>query len=192
MHDPRDEVHRHEPERQRHHGHDEREWVEPQRHEARQDRDDLHRQPAALHPHVKSLIMSGTSGIAPPSERILDAEHREREHPDRHGDHETARRRQRPPVPQIMAAGGKQRRVDQSGDRQRSAAHLLERQRREQAHGAHDDERARVPEKMHEIEANALIGTRRRRCRADRGRARPQHREKPFDLFVAKRNRSSG
>jgi hypothetical protein len=51
-----------------------------------------------------------------------------------------------------VTGGGEGGSVGERGRGQRRAAHCAERQRREQAHGAHDDQRAGVPEQMGEIE----------------------------------------
>ncbi len=190
--DPGREIHRHEPQRERHHGDDERERIEAQGHETRRDGGDLHRQPAAFHPDVEALITPGTPGSVPPAERILKTEDRERDHGDRHRDHQPAGGREGTPMPKIMTAGGEQGRIDQGCHGERRSAHLLERERREQAHGPHDDERARIPEKVHEVEAHALVGARGDGRRGGRRILRPHHDEQALDLFVAKGDGTAG
>ncbi len=115
-----------------------------------QDRRELHRQPARLDPDVEIAVVAGL-GVGPPAERILDAIDEQRRHGHRDRDQEAARDAEIA-LPEMPAGHGEQHRVDDRDQREHAAAELREGERGEQAHGADDDERARVPEHVDQIE----------------------------------------
>ncbi len=162
--EPRRQIHRHEPQRERDDRNDKGEAEVAQRDDAGDNGRDLHEDPAALHPDVEVLHGSRLAELAPPAQLVLDAVDRERRHRDRDRDQQAAGNPQILAVPEIVPGHAETGGVGDRAGRERPAAHLGERERREQAHGADHDQRTGVPEHVRGIEfgGRACITERRR------------------------------
>jgi hypothetical protein len=112
-------------------------------------------------PVVEVAHRTALAEAAPQPERVLDAVDRKRRHRDRDCDQQAARDAQVALVPEMMPGDGEGNRIGDSGGGQRPATHRREGERREQPHGAHDDQRAGIPEQMCEVEQRRG-GSRRR------------------------------